>query len=119
MPLITCPDCSSQVSDAAPSCPKCGRPIALQPVQVTAARDQAPIAVYVKQPTSWVTWGCGGLMALGCFGGIIGNCVNQVAHESPVAAATRVDPRVPNSLPPKGDPVIVIDPKPAKKSIKP
>lgn len=37
MPLITCPDCSSQVSDAAPACPKCGRPIAAvaaQPVSV-------------------------------------------------------------------------------------
>ncbi|HTJ78499.1 MAG TPA: hypothetical protein VL357_05845 [Rariglobus sp.] len=27
MPLLTCPDCQSQVSDAAPACPKCGRPI--------------------------------------------------------------------------------------------
>jgi hypothetical protein len=26
MPLITCPDCHNQVSDAAPACPKCGRP---------------------------------------------------------------------------------------------
>jgi hypothetical protein len=29
MPLVTCPDCGSQISDAAPSCPKCGRPSAL------------------------------------------------------------------------------------------
>jgi hypothetical protein len=28
MPLITCPDCQTQVSDAAPACPKCGRPMA-------------------------------------------------------------------------------------------
>jgi uncharacterized membrane protein YdbT with pleckstrin-like domain len=28
MPLITCPDCATQVSDAAPACPKCGRPMA-------------------------------------------------------------------------------------------
>jgi len=27
MALITCPDCSNQVSDSAPSCPKCGRPV--------------------------------------------------------------------------------------------
>ena len=26
MPLVTCPDCSQEVSDSAPSCPKCGRP---------------------------------------------------------------------------------------------
>ena len=27
MSLITCPDCSNQVSDHAPACPKCGRPM--------------------------------------------------------------------------------------------
>lgn len=26
MPLIECPDCHNQISDAAPACPKCGRP---------------------------------------------------------------------------------------------
>ncbi len=26
MALVTCPDCGSEVSDAAPACPKCGRP---------------------------------------------------------------------------------------------
>ncbi len=26
MALITCADCKSEISDAAPSCPKCGRP---------------------------------------------------------------------------------------------
>src|SRR5262245_31378457 len=26
MPLIDCPDCAKPVSDAAPSCPNCGRP---------------------------------------------------------------------------------------------
>ncbi len=28
MPLIACPDCGSQVSDLAPACIQCGRPIA-------------------------------------------------------------------------------------------
>lgn len=28
MPLINCPDCQLQVSDSAPNCPRCGRPIA-------------------------------------------------------------------------------------------
>lgn len=28
MALINCPDCASEVSDAAPACPRCGRPIA-------------------------------------------------------------------------------------------
>jgi hypothetical protein len=27
MPLINCPDCSTQVSDRADKCPKCSRPI--------------------------------------------------------------------------------------------
>jgi len=26
MPMITCPDCKNEMSDAAPSCPKCGKP---------------------------------------------------------------------------------------------
>ncbi|AGG89932.1 zinc ribbon domain-containing protein [Rhodanobacter denitrificans] len=32
MALINCPDCKHSVSDTAPACPNCGRPIA--PVQV-------------------------------------------------------------------------------------
>lgn len=27
MPLVTCPDCSKKISDAAPACPGCGRPM--------------------------------------------------------------------------------------------
>ena len=30
MPLITCPDCKNQISDTAPTCPHCGRPISNQ-----------------------------------------------------------------------------------------
>lgn len=29
MPLITCPDCDREISDSAPACPGCGRPLAL------------------------------------------------------------------------------------------
>lgn len=32
MALIQCPDCKQDVSDAAPACPRCGRPIAARPV---------------------------------------------------------------------------------------
>ena len=39
MPLIKCPECSSQVSDQAPSCPSCGFPIN------TALVEQKPQAV--------------------------------------------------------------------------
>ncbi len=31
MPLIQCPDCSQQVSDQAPACLRCGRPLAHGP----------------------------------------------------------------------------------------
>jgi uncharacterized paraquat-inducible protein A len=37
MPLTTCPDCSTEVSRSAYSCPKCGRP-------------------FRKTPTQWVAW---------------------------------------------------------------
>ena len=29
MALVTCPDCQTQLSDAAAACPKCGRPMAV------------------------------------------------------------------------------------------
>lgn len=36
MPLVTCPDCQRQISDAAPSCPGCGRPLAASPISVSS-----------------------------------------------------------------------------------
>ena len=33
MPMITCPDCNNEMSDAAPVCPKCGRPNSNAPVK--------------------------------------------------------------------------------------
>lgn len=39
MALIKCPDCGTDVSDAAPACPKCGRPIAREPAQAVEASD--------------------------------------------------------------------------------
>jgi TM2 domain-containing membrane protein YozV len=40
MPLIKCPDCSTQVSDQAQSCPSCGYPIAKrEPDYVARARE--------------------------------------------------------------------------------
>src|SRR5262245_27946129 len=41
MALTTCPDCKSQVSDRAPSCPKCGRPISAITVEQTGKRWKA------------------------------------------------------------------------------
>jgi len=38
MALIKCPDCGTDVSDAAPACPKCGRPIAGLPFSAIPSR---------------------------------------------------------------------------------
>ncbi|WP_243049348.1 zinc-ribbon domain-containing protein [Dyella sp. RRB7] len=40
MALIKCPDCGTDVSDAAPACPKCGRPIAVTPSSFKVAADR-------------------------------------------------------------------------------
>lgn len=31
MPLVNCPDCGNEISDAAYACPKCGRPTGKSP----------------------------------------------------------------------------------------
>ena len=38
MALVNCPDCSNQVSDSAPACPHCGRPIAALQIEQTAKK---------------------------------------------------------------------------------
>lgn len=44
MALIACPDCTKQVSDSAPSCPSCGRPIAPIQTELTAKRYKGRMA---------------------------------------------------------------------------
>lgn len=41
MALITCPECSGQVSDKATACPHCGYPLGEQPAQNAAETEQA------------------------------------------------------------------------------
>ena len=41
MPLISCPDCTTQVSAEAPACPKCGHPFSAQTVQATGKKWKA------------------------------------------------------------------------------
>lgn len=36
MPLISCPDCNKEISDAAPICPSCGRPMVSAPFRADA-----------------------------------------------------------------------------------
>lgn len=40
MPLITCPDCQTQISDAAPACPKCGRPAQARQTNAGTATEE-------------------------------------------------------------------------------
>ena len=47
MALIECPDCKTQISDIAPSCPRCGRPMPMPDakqtvlIELTAKRYKA------------------------------------------------------------------------------
>ena len=67
MPLISCPECSRQVSDAAPACPACGVPIAaasdaraagvpLTTIQETSKRLKLHILGSVALIVISITW---------------------------------------------------------------
>jgi len=56
MALVQCPDCGTDVSDAAPACPKCGRP-----ARNILGQEKA---ITVKPQTSCVTIGCLGVFIL-------------------------------------------------------
>jgi TM2 domain-containing membrane protein YozV len=60
MALISCPECSHQVSDAATSCPACGHPI--------ANRSSAPQTVVIQKPPR----SRGVYIILGILGGLLG-----------------------------------------------
>lgn len=74
MPLIECPDCLSQISDAAPACPHCGHPFEALPGP-PKARHLPPTAtppvpppitqtVYVKDTVMTRNRGCGDLLLI-------------------------------------------------------
>lgn len=73
-PLITCPDCSAQVSDTAPHCPRCGRPAHAQPVTgfvgTNPADTDMEAAVKRGQQRAKGRYESG--KALGCVGAIAG-----------------------------------------------
>lgn len=58
MALLTCPDCAAQHSDAAPACPRCGRPNAAAPAAQEVVR---PLAKLQKKT---VAFGAGSLVQL-------------------------------------------------------
>lgn len=55
MPLVTCPDCGKQVSDAAPACVGCGRPMD----GISASTTRSAL-VAAGQEDSWRCPQCGG-----------------------------------------------------------
>lgn len=59
MPLIECPDCHAQISDAAPACPRCGRPAVAPPPMAFAPPPAQPERmaerVIFEDPTVRVT----------------------------------------------------------------
>lgn len=55
MALITCADCSTEVSDQAKACPKCGRPVAkVEQEKKTSPLVYAGLAVAVIGGLMWV-----------------------------------------------------------------
>lgn len=62
MPLVECPDCLHQISDAAPACPHCGRPF--RPVVHPTHAPSPPPTVYVKDTVMTRNRGCGDLILI-------------------------------------------------------
>ena len=52
MPLLTCPDCNNLVSDLAPACPKCGRPMK---AATPPAAQPAPTAAKRVSTGTWIS----------------------------------------------------------------
>ena len=55
MPLVTCPDCGKEVSDSAPACVGCGRPMESAPAPTEPSARADPLS-----PPAWECPGCGG-----------------------------------------------------------
>ncbi len=67
MPLVACPDCRREVSDTAPTCPGCGRPM--------TARETG---VHASKRVVWLRT----LALVGCIAGTISTCGGATAHAS-------------------------------------
>jgi hypothetical protein len=69
MPVIGCPDCNGKVSDSAPSCPHCGRPMKQTALPVAPAVQPAlppKVQTIEKTGKKWKGMGCvGALLILG------------------------------------------------------
>jgi hypothetical protein len=65
MALIKCLDCGTDVSDAAPVCPKCGRPAAVGPFIATPSRDVQPKVEKKRSGTVSITLSSFAVMVIG------------------------------------------------------
>lgn len=86
MPLVTCPDCNAEISDAAPSCPKCGRPMSKEQLQQSVPPPK-------KKGRLWKTIGIG--FALLMVVGAVGNALKSPEEKAAEAqqAAKREEAR--------------------------
>ncbi len=68
--LIECPACKSQVSSRAPSCPKCGQPIAINSFHPPSFQQSSSQSAesFQQQVSPPRRRGCGGNLGLGCLG---------------------------------------------------
>ena len=59
MPMITCPDCTKEMSNSAPACPNCGRPNASAPSVAPAKRPVGILLgigiIFIPYIFSWFT----------------------------------------------------------------
>jgi formylglycine-generating enzyme required for sulfatase activity len=80
MPLFPCPDCSLTVSDQAPTCPRCGRPL-LSPV-VAAPTPVPKTAVEPRQALLALNLVSTAVVVLGVFGTVL---VRSIGDRGPVS----------------------------------
>ena len=83
MALITCRDCGTQVSDAAPACPKCGRPQSVSSAPVHMVVHHANPIVVTKSAASKILLGFG---SLGVIVGVV-SCIASGSMQGGNAAA--------------------------------
>lgn len=92
MPLIECPDCHRQISDAAPACPACGRPMKVAPAPLAFGAPgtgvlptTGPMPVQTVELTSkkWKVQqlASGALFIIGCVVSVVGFRIYNTPQE--------------------------------------